>query len=75
MGCYIIMLQLMRAYSPQNNAGKQLQYIHVSRFELIKFMSFGLTLLYPHEEFLIPHPPHTKFNPRLPRPAASSTCT
>ena len=32
-------------------------------FELIKFMCFGLTLIYPHEEFLIPRPPRTKFNP------------
>jgi len=34
-------------------------------FELIKFMCFDSTLIYPHEEFLIPLPPRTrsKFNP------------
>jgi len=34
-------------------------------FELIKFMCFGSTHIYPHEEFLIPRPPRTrsKFNP------------
>jgi len=32
-------------------------------FELVKFMCFGLTLSYPHKEFL---------NPRPTRPAASS---
>ena len=38
-------------------------------FALIKFMSFGSTLIYPHEEFLIPRPPRTrsKFNPQPPR--------
>jgi len=38
-------------------------------FELIKFMCFGSTLIYPHEEFLIPRPSRTrsKFNPRPPR--------
>jgi len=47
-------------------------------FDLIKFMGFGSTLSYPHEEFLIsrpprtrskfkPLPPRSKFNPRPPR--------
>jgi len=27
-------------------------------FELIKFMCFGSTLIYLHEEFLNPHPPN-----------------
>jgi len=46
-------------------------------FDLIKFMGFGSTLSYPHEEFLIsrpprtrskfkPLPPRSKFNPRRP---------
>jgi len=41
-------------------------------FELIQFMCFGSTLIYPHEEFLIPRPTRTrsKFNPR-----PSRTCT
>jgi len=34
-------------------------------FELIKFMCFGSTLIYLHEEFLILHPPRNKFNPHL----------
>jgi len=34
-------------------------------FEVIKFMCFGSTLSYPHEEFLIPRPTRTRsqFNP------------
>jgi len=32
-------------------------------FELIKFMCFGLTLIYPHDEFLIPRPPRTRLAP------------
>jgi len=31
-------------------------------FELVKFMCFVLTLIYPYEEFLIPHLPLSKFN-------------
>ena len=44
-------------------------------FELIKFMCFGSTLIYPHKEFLIPRPSRnsTKYNPLPPRPAANST--
>jgi len=36
-------------------------------FELIKFMCFGSTLIHPHEEFIIPRPPRSKFNPHSPR--------
>jgi len=38
-------------------------------FELIKFMCFGSTLIYPHKEFLIPRPSRnsTKYNPLPPR--------
>jgi len=54
-------------------------------FELIKFMCFGSTLIYPHEEFLIPRPPASSTrarpadagtrNPRgLTRPAQDSSC-
>jgi len=32
-------------------------------FELIEFMCFGSTLIYPHKEFLIPRLPRSKFNP------------
>jgi len=40
-------------------------------FELIKFMCIGSTLIYAHEEFLIPRPPRTrsKFNQHRPAPA------
>ena len=46
-------------------------------FALIKFMSFGSTLIYPHEEFLIPRSPRTrsKFNLLPPHLAASLTRT
>jgi len=42
-------------------------------FELIKFMWFGSTLIYPHKEFLIPRPPRTrsKFNQHPPRTQSS----
>jgi len=42
-------------------------------FELIKFMCFGSTLIYPHEEFLILRPQQVQ--PAPPRPAASPTRT
>ena len=35
-------------------------------FELIKFMCFGSTLIYPHEEFLILHPQQVQPAPALP---------
>jgi len=43
-------------------------------FELIKFMCYGSTLIYPHEEFLIPHPQPQQVQParkavRVPSPA------
>jgi len=39
--------------------------------ELIKFMCFGSTLIYPHEDFLILRPPRTRsmFNPHSSAPA------
>jgi len=39
-------------------------------FELIKFMCFGSTLIYPHNEFLNPH--RSKFNPHPPRTQSSA---
>jgi len=42
-------------------------------FQLIKFMCFRSTLIYPHEEFLIPRPPRSKFNPHLPRTRTESS--
>jgi len=36
-------------------------------FELIKFVCFVLTLIYPYEEFLIPRLPLSKFNLRPPQ--------
>jgi len=36
-------------------------------FELIIFTCFGLTLSYPHKEFLNPRPPRSKYNPHPPR--------
>jgi len=33
----------------------------------MKFMSFGSTLSYPHEEFLNLRPPRSKYSPHQPR--------
>ena len=41
-------------------------------FELIKFMCFDSTLIYQQEEFLIPRPPRSKFNPHPPRTLTQS---
>jgi len=39
-------------------------------------MCFGSALICPHEEFLIPHPPRSKFNPHPPRThTQSSACS
>jgi len=58
--------------TPKRNAGKKLAYCAstcFAIFELIKFMCFGSTLIYPHKEFLNPRPPctRTKHDPLPPR--------
>jgi len=50
------------------SACRVLSFTCFAIFELIEFMYFGSTLIYPHKEFLIPRPPRprSKFNLRPP---------